>query len=117
MNVKTGAETAASGWGDLRVGDNCRQIFIAAAMNESTSLGLLGDRARTKQIGQIAGVRGILQERFVEVEDFLHGTQIGRMREIDRAGVGHHADILMSMLRNDDLADGVAEVVLVLTRV
>jgi hypothetical protein len=45
------------------------------------------------------------------MKDQLHGAQIRRVCEIDWAGVRKAIDIAMGVLRNDNLGDGVIEVV------
>ena len=55
---------------------------------------------------------GIAQEkRPGYVEDFLHGAQIGRVSEEHVAGKGRAAHVGVSVGRNDDLTNGVGQVV------
>ena len=78
-------------------------------------LRLLRDSPRIEQVGEIAGVNRIVQE-WSDVEDFLHGTEIGRMREIQRARVRKAVHIPMRARGDDNLADRVIEVVAVVAR-
>jgi len=78
------------------------------------------DYAGLKQIGQVRRVGCITEKgrrpaRCFDVKDFLHGSQIGRMRIVDRASVGKAVLVFMSQWRDDDLADRVIEVVRVVT--
>ena len=67
---------------------------------------LLGDAANAKILGG-----GRIAEKRPDAEDFLHRAQIGGMRVVHGAGVGKAVDVLVSARRDDDLADGVIEVV------
>jgi hypothetical protein len=63
-------------------------------------LWLGGDYTRRKQVGPVVGVGSITQKwgraaGGFHVEDLLHGTQIGRVRKIDRAGVGQAVQVWM----------------------
>ena len=62
------------------------------------------DHAGLKHIGQIGRVSCITQI-WSNVEDFLHGPQIGGMRIVDRAGVRKSVFVVMSEVGDDDLGD------------
>src|SRR5215467_15802165 len=56
------------------------------------------DHAIFKQAGKIVGVDCIThEERLRDVEDFLHGAQVGRVSEEDVAGKGNAAHVGMSV--------------------
>src|SRR5882724_8351605 len=77
---------------------------------------LLWDGAVIEQVRQIGGVGCVAEEWSAGAEDFLHGAQIRRMGEVERAGIGNAIHVLASALRNYDLANGVVEVVRVVAR-
>lgn len=84
--------------------------------NQENYLGLPGNYAGFKQVGQIGGVRGVTQKWRragcgFNVEDFLHGTQVGGMRKVDRAGVRKAVLVVTSEVGDDNLPDRVVEVV------
>ncbi len=87
-------------------------ISSARAVTPVAILARLGNRAVCKQAGKIVGVYCIAQEeRPGYVEDFLHGAQIGRVREEHVTGKRRAAHIRVSIGRNDDFTKGVGQVV------
>src|SRR5262249_1480962 len=78
---------------------------------------VLRNHSVCEQAGEMAGVDGVAQEnRPGHMEDFLHGTQIRRVREEHRAGKRHAVDVGVSVRGNHDLEQGVIAVVRVGTR-
>src|SRR5690242_11683795 len=71
---------------------------------------VLRNRSGLEQIREIAGVDCIAEERLY-AKDLLHGAQIGGVCVQHRARIRHPIHVLMRMLRNDDLGNGVAEIV------
>src|SRR5215831_16980416 len=70
--------------------DPCAEKTIHRRLLVSISIPIfivVRNRALSEQAGKIVGVYGIAQEkRPGHMEDFLHGAQIRRVREKDRAG-------------------------------
>lgn len=64
-----------------------------------------------EQVRQIKGVGGIAPERAAGAEDFLHGAQIRRMGEVERAGIRNAIHVLMRARGDYDFTDGLGEIV------
>src|SRR6266478_5293075 len=73
-------------------------------------LRFLRNRALLEEVGEVVGI-GRVGDIGASVENVLHGPNIGGMRERDRAGVRKSVDVWVRALGDDDLADGVIEVV------
>jgi hypothetical protein len=68
------------------------------------------NHAVSEQAGEIVGVLGIAQEyRLCHMEDFLHGAQIRRVREKDRARKRKTVHVRVSERRNHDLENGLRD--------
>jgi len=79
------------------------------------SQGFFRDRAGLEQVREVVGVGRVGQIEAGGAEDVLHGANIGGVREGDRTGVGEAVHVGVRAIGDDDFADGVIEVVGVVT--
>src|SRR5258705_8407333 len=93
-----------------------RSLRRLAAMDMGVPTNLLWlfrNRAGLEQVGEVVGI-GRVGDIRAGVENVLHGANIGGVRERDRAGIRKSVDVGVRAVGDDNLADGVIEVVWVI---
>src|SRR5258708_39916838 len=95
--------------GDLRAGE----IVMDLGGDPKKLLRFLRNRALLEEVGEVVGV-GRVGDIRAGVENVLHGANIGGVRERDRAGIRKSVDVGVRAVGDDNLADGVIEVVWVI---